>query len=192
MNHRFDHNGVTLVELILALVLVSTIIITGLSMELGLRRIYSSTDLEVQLLGEAAPIMMMVTKDINRGVGDFTNPPFNTTTPSGWGADWAFRVRLDANNNGMADSVPPDVWVGYRYRGTSGPDSYQLWRYPNASAAGYTVLSNKVVAHNIGAPVNGVSSFYISLRKDPAQPINYTNPQISVNSSAQYRGYSLN
>ena len=69
MRPAYKRRGLTLVELVLALLLLSVVILTGVSMELGMRRIFSSADTEAQLLQEAAPIMALVTKVINRGIG---------------------------------------------------------------------------------------------------------------------------
>lgn len=179
----------TLVELIMAMLLLSAIIMAALSMELGLRRLYVSTDMEAQLLSEATPIVAMIAKDINRGIGDVFNAPYNNSMFFAWGTNWNFRIRLDSNNNAQADSS--DRWVGYRFRGTTGGSAYQLWRYPNASAFSFVNLTNRTVSISISAPANGASTIVLQLRKDPSQPVGYQNPEVIVNSSAQWRGYSL-
>ncbi|HAJ56872.1 MAG TPA: hypothetical protein DCL35_03770 [Candidatus Omnitrophica bacterium] len=177
MNLRSSNDGVTLIELILAMVLVGAIIMTGLSMELGLRRIYSSTDFEVHLLDEAAPIMAMVTKDINRGVGAVATAqsPFSGT----------YRIYYDSNFNGMRDAA--DTAVEYQYNSAT----YNL-NYRRTLSGPWQLLSDKVTSFSIAAPVNGVSTFSISLKRSPSLGTGYTNPQIAVTSSAQYRGYSIN
>ena len=116
---RSDRKAMTLVELILAIILLNIIILTGLSMELGMRRIFSSTDIEAQLLAEAVPIMTMVAKDINQAVGDIVNVPaddaysYDPTIPP---FD-KYYIRKDVNGNGLADGGDP--FAEYRYRAST-------------------------------------------------------------------------
>ena len=183
---RSDKKGMTLVELILAIILLNIIILTGLSMELGIRRIFSSTDLEAQLLAEAVPIMTMAAKDINQAVGDIVNSPaddaysYDPTSPY-----FKYYIRRDTNGNGLADGN--DGWAEYRYRAST----YTLdYRFPNIGV--YTVLSDRVTQFSISSPVNGTSIVSLTLRKNASSAANYTNPQVTLNSRAQYRGYSYN
>jgi hypothetical protein len=170
----------TLVELILSVLLLSVVVLTGISIEIGLRRTMISTDWESQLLEETAPIMAIVSKDINRGIGDITNLPYRTTVIGG---DMVYGVRIDSNMNAIADG--PDRWTAYRLHGN------ELWYYPNASDASYQIMSNRLVNFSISSPVNGTSNFSIHLRKNTAQAAGYNNPEITVNSTAQYRQLSL-
>ena len=145
---RSDKKAMTLIELILAIVLLNVIILTGISMELGIRRIFSSTDFEAQLLSEAVPIMMMVAKDINRAVGDIfvpavDNASYNDTV----GAKVTYYIRKDANVNGLADGG--DIFAEYRYSLLTDRLDYR----PNSSHGGYTRLSDRVANFYISAPV---------------------------------------
>ncbi|MBI5872788.1 MAG: hypothetical protein HZB36_01420 [Candidatus Omnitrophica bacterium] len=181
---RFNDHAVTLIELILAIVLVSAIIMTGLSMELGLRRIFSSTDFETQILDEAAPIMAMVTKDINRGVGAVATgqSPYNL---AGGPGNMLYQIFYDSNNNGMRDGG--DTAVEYRFQ-----SALNALNYRRTLSASYQILSDKVIDFSIASPVNGASTFSIRLKRDPGSATSYTNPEIWINSSALYRGYSTN
>jgi hypothetical protein len=180
----FNDHAVTLIELILAIVLVSAIIMTGLSMELGLRRIFSSTDYETQILDEAAPIMAMVTKDINRGVGAFATGQL-PLQPAGGPGNLLFRIFYDSNNNGMRDGG--DTAVEYQFLSSS-----NVLNYRRTLSASYQILSDKVIDFSIASPVNGASAFFIRLKRNPGSGTSYTNPEIWINSSALYRGYSTN
>lgn len=179
----------SLVELILAILLLNVVILTGISMELGMRRIFSSTDTETQLLDETAPIVALIAKDINRGIGDATNPPASyayDTTCLASGGDPLFCIHVDSNNNGVSDAG--DIKVAYRFH----PATNELWYYRN-SAGGYEILSGKVTAFSITAqPANGTAAISITLVKNPAQGVSYTNPQLTTTSSAQFGEFSLN
>ncbi len=187
MIRQFRSNkAMTLVELILAIVLLNVVILTGLSMELGMRRIFSSTDLEAQLLAETVPIILKVTRDINQAVGDVTNVSNYAYTYIPSGGYNRYLIRSDMNFNGLADSG--DRFAEYRYA----PSTYILEFRPDSTSGGYTLLSDRVTAFSISPAVNGTSSISVTLRKDASLVANYTNPQITLNSNAQYRGYSYN
>ncbi len=188
MTQQFRSNkAMTLVELILAIVLLNVVILTGLSMELGMRRIFSSTDLEAQLLAETVPIMTMVTRDINRAVGDVIDVVGDSPYAySVVGTNQFHYIRRDFNGNGLADAS--DRWVAYRYNASN----YSIFYSPDISLGAYSLLSDRVAAFSISAPVNGVSNISSTLRKNASLAANYTNPQVTLNSSAQYRGYSYN
>jgi hypothetical protein len=188
---RYDKKAMTLVELILAIILLNIIILTGLSMELGIRRIFSSTDTEAQLLAEAVPIMTMVAKDINQAIGDVVVPladyPYDYVSGGGESQHW---IRKDVNGNGLADAG--DTFVVYRYRDNSWVPPYTLDYCPDIGIGSYSLLSDRVTQFSIAAPVNGTSNISLTLRKNASLAANYTNPQITLNTSAQYRGYSYN
>jgi hypothetical protein len=184
MRQAFKAKGLTLVELVLSLLLLSVVILTGVSMELGTRRIFSSTDTEAQLLQEATPIMALVSKIINRGIGQqVSNPPLTITSNS---SQRLFSIRIDSNNNSRADAN--DIWVNLSFLNNSGGVVHQLWYYPNrANSSNYTVLSRRVIFFDITNPVNdGYSNVTLTLRRDPDNPVNSTNQEVTVQTSVQY------
>lgn len=194
MNRKSKIEGMTLLELILAVLLLNVVILTGISMELGLRRIYRSTDLEIQLLDEASPILAMVTKDINRGMGawalGYPNWPYASSTVAGSYDEFRFRLDSRISPDGMFGTG--DMWVGYRWI-TGGADQYQLQYYPDAFGSDYEVLSHRVTAFSVIPPAaDGTSNIILELRRDPSAAAGYTNPQVNLESSAQYRETSFN
>ena len=178
--------GLTLVELVLALLLLSVVIMTGVSMELGMRRIFSSADTEAQLLQEAAPITALVSKVINRGIGQNFSYPLVAIVNANEGQ---FTIRVDSNNNGMADAG--DVWVYLRFLNNSGGIQHQLRYYSDSTSASYQLLSQRVIFFNITNPVDGFSNITLTLRRDPDNPVNLTNPEVTIQTNAQYREFSL-
>jgi len=195
VNRRSKIEGMTLLELIMAVLLLNVVILTGMSMELGLRRIYRSTDLEILLLDEASPILAMVTKDINRGIGAWALPwangwPYDSESVAGSYDE--FRFRLDSRSTPDGTFGNDDTWVAYRWI-TGGPDQYQLQYFPDASGADFEILSRRVTGFSVTPPVaEGTSNIILQLRMDPGQDAGYTNPQVTLESSAQYRETSFN
>ena len=180
--------GVTLVELILATLLMSVVILTGLSMEIAIRRLYLVADQEAQLMGEAGAIMTFVTKRIHQAPGDWWNNPLMNWTNA---TAVRYGIKRDDNNNGLWDAT--DGWEVFTFF-TSGTAANQLWYGINSSLT--VMMSDHVVNFTVVNPIylggDGCSRIWLTLRRDPLNAVNATNPQILINSSAQYRGMSLN
>jgi len=172
----------TMVELILALLLLNVVILTGISMEFGARRIFSSTDLESLLMGELAPLASAITSDINRGIGTATSLPYSTTNIAGCAN--TLRIRTDSDNSGNV--TPGDIFVAY-CRTASNNFRY----YPNAASTGtYTTLSDRITQFSVSAS-NDWITFVLAARVIPGSAVNLTNPQVVINSSAQFRSTSF-
>jgi len=172
----------TMVELVLALLLLNVVILTGISMEFGARRIYTATDLESVLLGELAPLVASITSDINQGIGSSADLPYSTANLGGCAN--TLRIRLDANENGQYDGG--DIWVAYCR--TAG----NVFRYyPNAATPGTRVdLSNRTSVFTVSFS-NDWATVVLGARINPAAAVSMTNPEVIVNSSAQFRGTSF-
>jgi hypothetical protein len=189
MRLRSDKSAVTLVELILAVLLLNVIIMTGLSMELGIRRIFISADQEITLMDEAIPIVTLVAGDIIQGIGDVANAthsPYRTWVSGGGRTHYTIVRKV--NGTGAWDTLDNASAIDYSFRSSTNT----LERTNNLSSANYVELSDRVVNFSISAPANGVSTIFLQLRKDPAAATNVTNPEISLRYGAHYRGYSLN
>lgn len=171
--------GMSLVELLMALVLLNMLIMTGVSMEFGIRRVLSSADAESRVMGEISPIVTQLTKDVNRAIGNAQASPacrayqLNILA----GCNPSIVLRRDSNGNGVAEAT--DLTVGYGWNAAS----FEIRYYPNAAVAAYDVLSNKITDFSIAAGT-GVIRFGIRGRLLPAQAVNLSNPEITVNSSA--------
>jgi hypothetical protein len=172
----------TMIELILALLLLNVVILTGISMEFGARRIFSSTDLESLLMGELAPIASAISSDINRGIGTSSNLPYSTTNIGG--CSNTLRIRTDSNNNGEVDGT--DIFVAYCRTASNG-----FRYYPNAAATStYTTLSDRITQFSVSAS-NDWMTFVLAARAIPGSAVNLTNPEVVINSSAQFRSTSF-
>ncbi|MFH1691693.1 MAG: hypothetical protein ABIC68_03875 [Candidatus Omnitrophota bacterium] len=182
----FKKDGLSLVELILAVLLLNVVLMAGLSIELGIRRIFLTADVEIVLLNEAGPILDWVSRDISRGIGTATDSPLSTVSLGA--GNPTYRIRYDSNANGRADAA--DIWVAYRYI-DGGGSQYELWYYPNASNAAHDILSDKVVNFSIGAVTNGVSVVTVQVRLDPSAAVSMANPEITLTTRVQYESLSL-
>lgn len=205
MNPASDNHqkGMTLVELVLALLLLNLIILTGLSMEIGVRRLFSSSDREAQLLSEIAPVVTRVTRDISRAIGAPGDPPYQYgrlncgMIGAGWVAlnissDYVVCFRRDTNNNALADVG--DLWIAYLWRNSSAwPNNGELVYYSNLTDPNQNVtLTNRMWNFSVSAPnANGVATVFMSARYNvsPTGQVNATNPQVNLSVAAQYKSY---
>lgn len=183
---RTRRSGLSLIELILAVLLLNVVIITGLSIELAMRRIFLTTNVEIALLNEAGPILDWASRDINRGIGTVGDLPLSTVTLGA--GNPTFRIRYDSNGNGRADGA--DIWVAYRYIDNGG-NRYQLWYYPDASSGTHEVISDKVMNFSVGAISNGSSVVTLQVRLKPSEAASLSNPEITLTTEVQYRLLSI-
>lgn len=194
MLQKSKKRGLTLIELLLASLLVSVVVLTGLSMELGMRKIFTSSDFSTQLNSEAAAILAFVSKKINQGSGaqNYTNLSVYVSVPQADGTSWF--IGQETYPTPIPDGVPQpgnDTAVAFRYF-TSGANNHQIWYYQNSAGAPTLRLTNRATNFAIGAPTaSGFSTIRLTLRRDPSNAANATNPEVTFNTSAQYRSASF-
>jgi len=185
-------SGITMVELILATILLSVVIMTGLSIEIGLRRLFLTSDREAELMGEVAPIMTFLTKKIALAPGDAGNNPYANQSTAGAGGWTRYRFHHADDNpvNGQWDAAT-EGWDDFTWlRGVD-----ELWYGRNG--VNIMMLSDKVVNLRIDSPFSaapphlGYSFILLTLRADPTAAMNVTNPEVTLNTTAQYRGMSV-
>ncbi len=185
------HRGVTLVELILAMILMSVVVLTGVSMEMGLRRLYLVSDRESELMGEAGAILSFVSKKIHGAFGTSAIAPVYNSGVAGQYI--RYRLRRDVNQNGVWDGIPPDSLEDFYLCWNWGTHVNELWFGRNGGLV--MMLSEHAVDFRIDAPAAGVcdgcSFVQVTLRQDPTSPVNGSNPEITLNTTVQYRGVPL-
>lgn len=190
-----QRRGMTLVELILAVLLVNVVILTGLSMEMGMRRVLKSTDVEIQLMGEAMPIVAMITKKINCGIGSSWNAtvfPYSNIPIDMSNLYPTYRIRNDNNPDGRPG--PGDLFAAFEWISDNNTGhQYELRYYrDDSNLTFYEVLSRRCTNFVIGPPSNDTSLIYVQLTKEPANTvIDFNNPRVDVLSAAEYRSTSV-
>ena len=191
------NKAITLVELILAILLISTIVLAGYSLELTLRNMSVAPRVEAKVLDELIPIMEMIKKSFEfEATGNVLNAPasfptreFDAPPPSCSGS----------GENGLEINVG-GVWQGYCWKGTGGPstDDYEFWFYEDSND---NSLSPKVIGKSItnfaydlhDAENRTRMSVEISAMKDPANhptPNPFTNPEVTLNQTFYSRAVS--
>ncbi|MEK6727605.1 MAG: hypothetical protein AABY28_02885 [Candidatus Omnitrophota bacterium] len=137
--------SVTLLELLIAIVLVSFVIIAITSIEVFSRYHVLSSDRRVKLQNEASLALEHMTKHISQAIGNTVSDPMVKAYADGSGV----RVRVDSNQNGMADAA--DTWIAYRIENIGTPvTDAEIRYYENAGngeapAGSYQSIARKVV-----------------------------------------------
>lgn len=182
--------AITLVELTLAIMLMSMIVLAGYSLELTMRRMSVAPRVEAQLLDELIPIMELIGKDFEfHSTGNFSNLPARVFgNPPGpgprcdQGDDYGIEIRVGDAYNWK--------WQGYCWKGVAGANAYEFWYYPitTTPSTAHTVMGYGIYNFDFDLP-NAVNrtrlSVEISTRQDPTNPIPnaVTNPEVILNST---------
>lgn len=185
MNKR--RRGITLVELIVAVILLTVIILAVMSIDTFSRYHLIGSDRRSRLQNELSFALEHMQKNIARGVGNVTNPPIETLANG-------FRVRVDLR-------VPPDLsdlagctWISYTLSSntlscTTGALTETLSRRIVATVSAQQVMPAvptsgfyvNITDPGTGAPVGGaVVEVGLAGRWDPSTAQSADNPQVAM------------
>jgi Tfp pilus assembly protein PilV len=164
-----SQKSVSLIELLIALVLFSIIVLSFTSIDLFSRRNVLTADMRATLQNELSHTLEHMSKNILRAGCDGNNPPFSLSGSPLTG----FKIRVDFNNTPA--NLNDDTWVSYTLSG-------------NTLSCDNEVLSSHIVAGvSNNDPTSGFYFFFtdnssvieISLlaRYKPATQPDATNPQ---------------
>jgi prepilin-type N-terminal cleavage/methylation domain-containing protein len=152
------NQGVTLIEILISLLLISVISIGIWSVELFSRQHVISADRRAQTQNEAAFVLEHMFKVITGpgfggAIGDWQNRPFERISS---GQDVTLKFYVDSNFNGMRDAF--DRRLQYRYYSSGGPHAFRLFyncieNCPASTTPGDgALISKNVQAFNIPRP----------------------------------------
>lgn len=166
--------GFSLIELILALVLLSTVILTAITVEVSVRKMQAKVQFKADLLNELIPVVEKMKKDFKMQIGNLDYPGLYVDAGRNW-----FAVRVDADNSGTITSG--DEWHAYRWNTTVGdPLEYSPNNFTTPDL--YDVIANNItyfmVYHPFGNSYNDTGLVInIGTRENPALPEDpVTNP----------------
>ncbi len=181
-----NQKSVSLIELLIALVLFSIIILSFTSIDLFSRRNVLTTDMRSTLQHELSYTLEHMSKYVLRAGCDGNNPPFSLVGSPATG----FQIRVDFNNT--PQNLTDDTWVSYILSGNTLTCSYNSETLSTHIIAG---VSNSVM------PANPGSGFYINFtdkdsvieigllaRYKPATLSDATNPQEAMRTRFYARG----
>ena len=187
----FKKCGLTLIEMMLSILLLSLILVTALSIELGARRIFVNTDTEGKFLAEMTAILTEVSSSIIRASGSYAFDMIPFSTVIFGNNDYTFRLRYDTNHNLRADRF--DGWAAYCWNNTT----HEVIYFPDTVKPENNVT---LTAHCVNFAIfpafpinetNGTAMLMVTLRRDPENTPNYTNPELTGFANVSFRGVSL-
>jgi hypothetical protein len=187
MNKTFlkQLKSVTLVELVIATLLLSMVVLTGTAIELAMRRMETKQMNRVKLLGELIPVIDKIEKDFHNSIGSWGNDSVVIM-----GGNREVRIRVD-DTAPLGQNNPTDNWYAFRWNGTAG----QPIEYLISNTTFLTNLASGATGFQVTAPTGDADeaiTINISALQIPGQayhPIN--NPRVTKSTTFYSRGGSL-
>lgn len=149
MNRKLS--SITLLELLIAILLLSVIVLGLGSIDLFSRSHVISSDHRAKIDNDISLALAHMGKEIAKAIG---NVKIDKTTTDGdeiiktdgISGDTAIKVYIDLDSDGKSAGdgqrgSPPDRWIAYRYRpstATPNSDRYQIWYCPNCTTSACT------------------------------------------------------
>ena len=109
-NSTNSQKGLILVELFIAIILVSMVLLSVTAVDIVSRKFLNATYYENRVQNEAGPMLEMIAKDITRGYGNANNPGVIVSS-----ANMVDIRQLDKAPIPTYDDFSDDDWVRYRY-----------------------------------------------------------------------------
>ncbi|MFQ5680659.1 MAG: type II secretion system protein J [Candidatus Omnitrophota bacterium] len=187
---RNTNSGLTLIELIIAISLLSLIVLTAGNMDVASRALFGASDRQAELQNEVNPVLLRIKKDVNRAVGAVGDPGLNVVVNKN-----CLSIRVDLGGGSNFSYPANDNWVAYKL---SGNQIKYYSGYTNNSACppggGLTsdIIANRITDFTITSLTsdfipNFVTGVDVSLtaRYDPSQAPNaQNNPELTLSTAA--------
>jgi len=174
----------TIIELLVAVFLLGLVVLTGVSVEMAVRRMQNKPTVKALLLDELTPVLEKINKDYNTAVGYWNDS--GVYIESG---NRGLEIRVDSG--GLYGQVDPfDNWHAYRWHSSN-----------NTIASYYSNTSfDQTLTFNVGnfsvtSPSNNPNdsiTIRMSSRLDYTQPVDpFDNPEVNITSTLYSRGISI-
>jgi Tfp pilus assembly protein PilV len=141
MSLNVHNKSLTLLELILAVILMSMVVIGFTGIDVFTRQSVISADRRAKVQNSIAYVLAHMTKNIAKAINDPTNSD-DPNSPITWypvNDDPSVEIRVDSDNDGRYGSA--DKKIAYSYNATN----QELRYYPDSSVPGtYDIISDKV------------------------------------------------
>ena len=179
--------AMTLIELLISMILMSLVLLGFFSIDSFSRHHVVSSDKRAKVQNEISYAIEYMSKYVQQGIGNFSNPPITIYPTSG--AQTGFRVRVDLNNPKTATDLTDDTWINFYLDGTA----------LKTSGGTTETLSEKIVGAFVTEimPESPAGGFYVTItdpgaaqgmavdiglvgRYNPAVAASPDNPQVSM------------
>ncbi|MDO8749139.1 MAG: hypothetical protein Q7J72_08530 [Candidatus Omnitrophota bacterium] len=179
--------GLILVELFIAIILVSMVLLSVTAVDIVSRKFLNTTYYESKVQNEAAPILEMIAKDISRGYGNANNPGVIVSAIN----DRVEIRQLDPAAAPTYDDFSDDTWVRYSYEAAPNFRITRQYCTTASQSACNTWGASETLANNISgcsftiAQVTSLNknlwvTIAITARRDAADtsPPSAVNPEV--------------
>lgn len=157
MNRKLS--SITLLELLIAILLLSIIVLGLGNIDLFSRSHVISSDRRAKIDNEISLALAHMGKEIAKAIGnEISNGADRVVDLSNIGTNPAIKVYIDANGNGQRDAEGTDRWIAYRFTGAT---QYQIWYCPQCLDStcvtctthtwGDTSYPHDIIARNISS-----------------------------------------
>ncbi|MBL7131771.1 MAG: prepilin-type N-terminal cleavage/methylation domain-containing protein [Candidatus Omnitrophica bacterium] len=186
-----NKSGLTLMELIVAVILLSFVFLAIGGIDIGSRKLLRSIDKETMTLMDVSPAMQHMEKWVSLVTGDKNDLGVNLVSAT----EIKFKVDYspaDGSLNNTPEDYSDDVERSYYLNGNS------LIYDPNTASAGdEETLATKVTSINFEAPfVQGLDGFYVKIELealyDPTESQGIDNPIVKLGTNITPRCHSIN
>lgn len=179
--------SVTLVELILASILLSVVILSAVSIDMTARYFFRSSDQKVQVLNDVGFLTEHVKSTVSCAHGWYSDHGYDLAAiqPSSW-----LRIRLDG---GTPSDFTDDTWVQYRFDSATNEISYCSDWNGGCTVAEKT-LSNRIMdmGFSLASSDTGVL-LDIGARFDPSKAADpKLNPEVNFTTTVFFGEHSFN
>jgi len=117
-------SGLTMIELLICMVLVSMIMLGFYSFDSFSRYQVINTDRRAKVQNDLSYAIEYMSSKVQQSIGDYNNPPIKSYPAPG--NQTGFQVRMDLNNPQTPSNLTDDTWVNFSLSGneiTSGSES---------------------------------------------------------------------
>lgn len=215
MNSR-QNRSVTLLELLIAITLLSVIVLAFSSIELFSRHHVLTSERRATLQNEVSYVLEHMSKGISRAIGNGLINSGSVIRRDAIAGDTAIWAYIDYDGNGQRSSS--DRWIAYRFTGLAGSDAYQMqycsyctnpdpnpnlkcvictpaWGTPSNSILTTKIFDFKPNYDNTtadGDPIDNYVDITITARWEPGQPVSVDNPQVTMTTRIKMPSVSAN
>ncbi len=191
--------GITLLELILSMVLLSIIILAASSIDIATKTFFNSSSRKTSALNSASLSLETIQKYVLQSHGWIDDKGFDDSSND------RLWIRIDNESNPTPGTFSDDIWVRYLYNS----NNHELRFCDNCGSGSGTapnlhpaacncqnpeiILSNQVTSCTF-IPVAGKTGVYVNIttRFDPNKPPNeHTNPQDNLQGTFYYGCHSF-
>jgi len=200
--------AVTLLELLIALALMSLVVLASASIEVFSRHTVINSDRKAQVQNEITSVLEHIGKNVKRAVGDQSAPPASQPLQLIGAPVNGFKIQVDPNTPVTPGNYQDDIWLTYTLTGNNLTFGCQD---PNVGMGAACPSSETLSTHIIPGVVAGRLSdfslaggffvyieYYGSLvevglqgRYDPNAAASRDNPQVNLKSRFLTRSSSL-